>query len=641
MSELRGIGERYRLDGLVVSDGAGSVFRGTDTRSGEAVSIELVHGEIREGAVEARERFLETARTLQSLDHPSLPKVLDFGFTGSGNPFLVTDHVHGPSLEDLAGVAPGRLLSLLLVLADGLEALAGRGIAVPALSPADILVVPGAEGEGIRLRGLGRAVSGEGGGVGGEGERATLRAFALLAAGLLRISPNEVGIPLELAVELDDPEALRAFLKAAFQGDPEGRYASFREVRKALTQAFLGTWRDAPPVSAETRPDLRTLVSPEPEPDFDPRTRVLDSGLNAGEPADWKTQVYEPPPPPPAPPPPPVSAAPAPPPPMLPPPAKPRSRLFLMAGATAAALVLAGASYLLGRHAAEPPAPAPAVRPAPAVPVPADSQRPTVPVEPVPEAVPLPPEPASDRERARKEAEARIARAAAQREKAAAALESEAEEAIGAGQFDLALSRLQALRQEWPEREGIDERIERARAERKADLELEAVLAAATRAERDNKPLEGLETLAGARPNRRLAPRFQQTRERLEALLAQLDRLPPELTLRGGPEIVYDKGKPARIPLRITDDHGVKSMEGWARAEGGRFEKVALRQVSGSDYEIEVSPELHGNKTVEVYAVASDHSGHSGQLASAERPLKVKRKRWIDRVLGGKEPERL
>lgn len=631
MGELQGVGERYRLDGLAVSDGAGSVFRGTDTRSGEAVSIELVHDEIRPEDVEARERFLGTARTLQTLDHPGLPKVLDFGFTESGNPFLVTDHAHGPSLEDLAGAAPGRLLSLLLVLADGLEALAARGISVPGLSPGDVLVVPGEQGERIRLRGLGRAVSGE------ESHRPTLRAFALLAAAVLRISPNEVGIPLELAVELNDPEALRDLLKAAFRGDAEGRYASFREVRRALTQAFLG--RDAPPVSTETRPDLRTLVTPEiPEKDFDHRTRALDSVLTAGEPGDWKTQVYVPPPPQP-PPPVPVAAVepvPAPLPPLPAPAAKPRRRLLVLSGAAAAAVILAGASYLLGRHAAEgPPAPAPAARPVPAMPAPAASQGPVVP-QPVPEApAPLPPEElANDQERALKEAEARKARAAAQREKAAAALESEADEAMAAGQFDLALSRLQSLRQGWPGREGIDERIERVRAERKADLDLEAVLAAATRAERANRPLEGLEALAAAEPNRRLASRFEQTRERLEALLAQLDRQPPELSLRGGPEVVYEKGKPARLPLRITDDHGVKSAEVWARAEGGRFEKIAVRQVSGADYEVEVSPELHGNKTVEVYVVASDHSGHASQLGSADRPLKIKRKRWINRVLG-------
>ena len=192
MTELREISERYRLDGLLVSDDTQSVYRGTDTRSGEVVSIELIHGGI------GPEAFLETARTLQSLGHPGLPGVLDFGLTEEGSPYLVTDHVHGPSLEDLAGAAPGRLLSLLLVLADSLEALHENGISVPGLRPLDVLVVRGVEGERIRLRGLGRAVP-------GAGNRDTLRSFAFLVARLLRISTDEVGIPLELAVELRDP----------------------------------------------------------------------------------------------------------------------------------------------------------------------------------------------------------------------------------------------------------------------------------------------------------------------------------------------------------------------------------------------------------------------------------------------------
>ena len=94
-----------------------------------------------------------------------------------------------------------------------------------------------------------------------------------------------------------------------------------------------------------------------------------------------------------------------------------------------------------------------------------------------------------------------------QREKAAAGLESEAEEAIGAGQFDLALSRSRPCAKPGPSAAWGGRRIERVRAERKADQDLEAVLAAATRAERASQPLEGLAALAGSRPNRRFASR--------------------------------------------------------------------------------------------------------------------------------------
>ena len=87
------------------------------------------------------------------------------------------------------------------------------------------------------------------------------------------------------------------------------------------------------PGPTETRPDLHTLVK------------------TAEESTDWKTKVFVPPPPPP--PTPVESREPEPPPPVPvvispPPSARPRRRLFLTVGATAAAMVLAGASYLLG-----------------------------------------------------------------------------------------------------------------------------------------------------------------------------------------------------------------------------------------------------------------------------------------------------
>ena len=68
-----------------------------------------------------------------------------------------------------------------------------------------------------------------------------LRAFGLLACRMLRVQTDfKVGIPLEVAVELEDIEALRALLEAALHGDPERHYPSWAEVRKALRSALFG-----------------------------------------------------------------------------------------------------------------------------------------------------------------------------------------------------------------------------------------------------------------------------------------------------------------------------------------------------------------------------------------------------------------
>jgi hypothetical protein len=235
----------------------------------------------------------------------------------------------------------------------------------------------------------------------------------------------------------------------------------------------------------------------------------------------------------------------------------------------------------------------------------------------------------------------RAARAGEAKERAAGALELAADGELEAGRYDAAAARLEGLRQVWPDRPGLAGRSERLAAERKADQDAESLLAAVARAEKAGKPQDALQLLAGARPSRRAAPRFQEARQRLEGEVAQLDRRPPELSLRG-PETAYEKGKTATLPLRISDDFAVKTVEGWARPEGGQYVKVAVRHLSGTDYALDVPADLHQNKTVELYVTATDPSGHVGQLGNADHPLKMKRKSWIEKILGknGKGGER-
>ncbi len=94
----------------------------------------------------------------------------------------------------------------------------------------------------------------------------------------------------------------------------------------------------------------------------------------------------------------------------------------------------------------------------------------------------------------------RAARAGEAKERAAGALETAADGEIEAGQYDAAAARLDSLRQVWPDRPGLAGRSERLAAERKADQDADAQLAAVARAEKAGKPLDGLQLLAGARP---------------------------------------------------------------------------------------------------------------------------------------------
>jgi hypothetical protein len=99
----------------------------------------------------------------------------------------------------------------------------------------------------------------------------------------------------------------------------------------------------------------------------------------------------------------------------------------------------------------------------------------------------------------------------------------------------------------------------------------------------------------------------------------------------------YEKGKTATIPLRITDDLGVKTVEGWARPEEGQYVKVTVRHLSGENYVMDVAADVHQNEVIEYYATATDASGNVGKLASAEHPNKVVRKSWLKKILGKKD----
>jgi serine/threonine protein kinase len=231
----------------------------------------------------------------------------------------------------------------------------------------------------------------------------------------------------------------------------------------------------------------------------------------------------------------------------------------------------------------------------------------------------------------------RSSRAQQARKQAADALLAQADAQAGQAQLDAALATLQHLQEDWSDHPGIGERIERLRAERRADERMEAVLATVARAERADQPRDGLQALAGMRPNERYADRFRQARERLEAQLVQLDRNPPQISAPGVAEMAFEKGATVTIPLRITDDLEVASAEAWARPEGGRFTRVNVRSLGGSSYEIEVSPDLHQNKSIDFYVKAADSSGHEGTLGSVQRPEKIKRKKWFSKIRGGKE----
>ena len=220
-------------------------------------------------------------------------------------------------------------------------------------------------------------------------------------------------------------------------------------------------------------------------------------------------------------------------------------------------------------------------------------------------------------------------RALRSRREAAAAVLAQSDALLSQGRLTAAEEALEPLRATWSRHPGLADRLDRILDQQRYDSQMEGALATAERAGKAGRPLEGLQVLDRVHPNEHWTARFQQARERLQTQLTDSDREPPQITLTGPAEPVYKKGQVVTLPLRITDDLGVEGAEAYARPEGGAYRKITLRPLGGTGYEIQILPDLHQNKDIDLYVTATDRSGHTGTLGTAQRPFKIKRKKWF------------
>ncbi|MGN9815707.1 SAV_2336 N-terminal domain-related protein [Streptomyces sp. SD11] len=97
-------------------------------------------------APERRQRFLETARTLASVEHPNVLAVHDYGFE-DGTAYLVTEFVEGLTVAELTAEGGFQLPFTLLAplaqqVAQGLKALHAHGVVQGGLTPRSLLLRP-------------------------------------------------------------------------------------------------------------------------------------------------------------------------------------------------------------------------------------------------------------------------------------------------------------------------------------------------------------------------------------------------------------------------------------------------------------------------------------------------------------------
>src|SRR5256884_5977585 len=91
---------RFEILEMSGSGAHGRVARAHDPLIGRLVAIKLFPKELAHG--EARQRFIQEARVVGQLSHPSIIPLHDMGIDeASHTPYLVMEFVEGPSLEKL------------------------------------------------------------------------------------------------------------------------------------------------------------------------------------------------------------------------------------------------------------------------------------------------------------------------------------------------------------------------------------------------------------------------------------------------------------------------------------------------------------------------------------------------------------
>lgn len=135
----------YRILRVLGQGGMGDVYSARDDRLDRDVAIKAIRADHRPTRA-ARERFLQEARALSSLDHPGICRIYDYMETPTGD-FLVLELIDGVSLRlSMRGRFDRRTkLKLAQQLTEALSAAHAAGVVHRDLKPENIMVTPGGD----------------------------------------------------------------------------------------------------------------------------------------------------------------------------------------------------------------------------------------------------------------------------------------------------------------------------------------------------------------------------------------------------------------------------------------------------------------------------------------------------------------
>lgn len=151
---------RYALEQRIGAGPVGTTYRARDLESGGAVAVKVLDPRFGDDPHVSR-RFLREAEHTQSLDHPNIARVLDFG-TEAGRAYLCTEWCEGVTISEAVRGRPLTLKRILTPLCELLSALSSaqrKGVIHGCIKPSNVLVRETPEGAfevKVRDFGMGR-----------------------------------------------------------------------------------------------------------------------------------------------------------------------------------------------------------------------------------------------------------------------------------------------------------------------------------------------------------------------------------------------------------------------------------------------------------------------------------------------------
>jgi serine/threonine-protein kinase len=263
------IGDQYSVGSRLGGGSVGEVYQATQRCLQRSVAIKVLRSDLPFLDYGWNvERFHHEALVTAKMQHPNVVRMYDFGRTEDGNLYMVLEHVQGQTLEDWLAADQRTLDQIGHVfcgLLEGLEEVHRQGLVHRDLKPANVMVCEGdSSTPSAKILDFGLAVFGHKTGFGPRGTVVGSLGYMapeqirgqsvgvrsdLYAVAVMAYEAITGGHPFD-AVTVHDwlcahtrfpapelrgiPPALTAWIHKGMAKDPDARFTSAKEMKKAL-----------------------------------------------------------------------------------------------------------------------------------------------------------------------------------------------------------------------------------------------------------------------------------------------------------------------------------------------------------------------------------------------------------------------